>query len=240
MKGRLLFLFALGIAAEASASNNTVVAAVPSRRLVSISDPDPSWLKPPDQVCLLENDIKVTCGEVLRVKERGFIMVIARGKAKFKRGDRVEVVRDTVDVRSRYVAFGANYLFPQVHFEQLFAPRLSYGVMVEAISLSKGSKSMKGFATVGNISYYGSSLFSGPWVMAGVGVHVLNLSEGTARNGITSVIAQLNLGWKLRLSRALLLGVAVGGQYFVDKNLHPLTLASGVLPSVVAEVGFAF
>lgn len=230
-----------------SASADEILQSLPEKKLYAIGLTPPKTFKADDLVCVFVDDVKVACGDVFKAAGKGILLFVTDGTTKVKPGTQVEVKYQIANPKSRTISGGINFIFPQLHFQQHATARLAYGFMGEGVIYSRGGIKAKGIIALMTLSYYGKHLFQGPWIMAGAGIHFLNIqpvsatSETENRTGVTSFVGQLNLGWRFRIDRVSI-GVAVGAQYWPDKTLRPLTLKEvpGVVPSAILDVGFMF
>lgn len=244
MKSRSLWLLLPLIFQSISSARADVIArSQPDRRLYAILTD--TVFEPDDPVCVYVDGVKVVCGDVFRVAGKGIVVFVLQGDYRFLRdGQKVEVRRQFATPKSRSVVAGADYLFPYVHFQQLVKPNLAYGFIGEGVIFKKDDFKMKGIIAMLSLSYYGGPLMTGAWLMAAGGIHIVNLqpasAEGEAsRDGITSLLAQLNVGWRFRLG-SVTVGLGVGGKYFMAPNLHPITYYNGFLPSGILDIGYIF
>jgi len=234
---KLGLAFALGWGSFVFA--DTVVKTQPKRKLIAVTFSSEKSFKPDEEVCLMSGEVSVACGNILQSSEKGAIIFLRFGGGLINPGAQVETTSRRALPRSRGLMAGLNYKFFYIQFQQLFAENLTYGVLTEAIILRNGD-SMKGFATLMTINYYSQGLLKGLWLMGAAGIHIVNREDSAAqRSSVTSLLTQANIGWRFRAG-TFTLGMAVGGQYFLDKSLHAITGRNGLVPSAMLDIGFIF
>jgi len=105
-----------------------------------------------------------------------------------------------------------------------------------------GLGAIKGFATVATLNFYPSRPFEGPWFRAGVGPHIINAQIGDTeeeRVGAVHFITLATVGWRFTIKPLWTIGLAAGGQYFLDPTAKKFIGFSGFVPYLGLEAGLS-
>lgn len=255
---KLLLVFIL-LLAGAVANASTVVLVTSSQKMVAISNGDDrSWAVNED-FCIIQDEQEIACGKVVKTKDRAAFGRIDTRTSQIKKGATVEY-RETATAKEEQRFFIRTEANPHEWFnladltisshwqgiglniQQSILPNFSMSIMPTVIFRQQTSLGqIDGFAIYLGINYYGSYLYSGFWAQMGAGLSLYRGYVGANTERKTSPIAHTTLGWRWRFGSGFNFALAGGVQWFLFNRLDNFDLGfSGVLPIVIADVGWVF
>lgn len=136
------------------------------------------------------------------------------------------------------IAVGVNYIFPMVSYQQRITDNLILSVSPTLVNTPAGNGNVGGFGTYVTLNHYGIEAFHGDWIQLGAGF--MKLTSGDAHWNSPAILT--TAGWRWFFDGGVNFGLGLGLQYFLNRK--PATAASvdfsGLLPSVIMDLGFAF
>lgn len=136
------------------------------------------------------------------------------------------------------VSVGVNYIFPTVSYQQRVLDNIILSVTPTLVNTPAGSGNVGGYGMYVSLNHYGIEAFHGDWLQIGAGF--MKLTSGDAHWNSPAILA--TAGWRWYFDGGINFGTGVGIQYFLTRK--PATASSvdfsGLLPSVIMDLGFAF
>lgn len=136
------------------------------------------------------------------------------------------------------ISLGVNYIFPTVSYQQRVMDNIILSVTPTIVNTPAGNGNVGGYGMYVTLNHYGIEAFHGDWLQLGAGF--MKLSSGDAHWNSPALIA--TAGWRWFFDGGINFGTGIGLQYFLNRK--PANAASvdfsGLLPSVIMDLGFAF
>lgn len=134
---------------------------------------------------------------------------------------------------------GVNLIFPTLEYQQTFNARSAVGVMPIFMNYSVSEGKLKGTGCFVNYHFYSEGNLRGYWAKAGLGIYGLNYAyKNSEDSGIAPAIAG-SVGRRIFQNQNVNFGFAAGAQYIFARTNTGLSF-SGLVPSLIIDLGFAF
>lgn len=137
------------------------------------------------------------------------------------------------------VMLGLNYVFPFVRYEHTVARQLSLGATGQFVNHALPSGSLEGYAFFATLSYTNDEAFRGIWLHGGLGYASLS-GAGALAAHVSGPALLFDVGWRWAWEQGLCVGVAIGAQYVAGSTESLRASYSGLLPSILIDVGLTF
>ncbi|NBX68975.1 MAG: hypothetical protein EBR01_08440 [Proteobacteria bacterium] len=134
---------------------------------------------------------------------------------------------------------GVNLIFPTLEYQQSFTKRSAIGVMPIFMNYSVSDGKLKGTGCFLNYHFYSEGDLNGYWAKAGLGLYGLNYSYRNSEDSGVAPAVAASVGRRIFQSPNLNFGFAAGAQYIFANTSTGLSF-SGLVPSLILDVGFAF
>lgn len=258
MAKRILTLLLLASSAR-TAIGAEVIGVAANRKSVAINHETIGKWGVDDRVCVLQANVDVVCGVVVKTTAKGAIVKldttfdgVAIGdlvrKAGMGRKIAMETSADIQDARSPRtidlslgVGIGPTFFFPTLHFQIALGRKIALGAEPFYYRSSGADTSVSAIGGFLTASYYSDGYFRGIWVQLGGGVNSLSVSSSAISESATALTFLATVGWRGRFGKSFNVGVGGGLQYTAQPKLTSIELKSaGAQPLALVDFGFTF
>jgi len=232
-----------------------------SQKVIAVSHDDAREFKVKDHVCVFQGGKEVACGTVMKSSPKGAIVKLEAKSGDVVRGDIVRVapvgrqpamtLLDSVnsDVNTIDYSFnlaaglgaGTSFFYPVVDFQWSLSLEFAMGIKPMFLSASGETTSVSAFGGFLTANYYGSDLFRGMWIQAGVGYLHFATKSVEIEESAGSLAFLTTFGWRGYWDLGLNVGIGAGLQYLQQPNINTVDIRSAnAQPLVVLDIGFNF